>query len=322
MTLKLIKWLTIILSIFVIAGIFLVYQFGPVVGAQFGKPIYIFPPSAERYGKVAIDMIELNGYYAKGEKWEELKEKLENEMKRVSVYKDTYSLIEEALQEGGGKHSFLLTKENQQSLSAQDEMPVVTREGDVLIIRLPKHSDAASNGKQYAESVLQEIQKNVDIKGAIVDLRGNSGGDMGPMVSAVSPFLKDGDLFYFEFLDRDMSVKLEDGKSIGGGTQIAVDFSPIKLDVPVAVIIDDKTASSGEAVLMAFMGQPHTKTFGQPTAGYASANVTLPLYDDAMINVTVAYNKTLDGRIFYDKPVPPDVESSDPLVQAKEWLTQ
>ncbi|MEG0472089.1 MAG: S41 family peptidase [Solibacillus sp.] len=319
---KLIKWVTIILSIFVIAGIFLVYQFGPVVGAQFGKPIYFFSPSTERYGKVAIDMIELNGYYAQGEKWEETKEKLENEMKKVSEYKDTYSLIEVALQEGGGKHSFLLTKKNQQRLSAQDEMPVVTREDDVLLIKLPKHSDAVANGKQYAETVLQEIQQNTDIKGAIVDLRGNSGGDMGPMITAVSPFLKDGTLFYFEFLDRDMSVELEGGQSIGGGSQIAVDIPPIKLDVPVAVLIDDKTASSGEAVLMAFMGQPHTKTFGQPTAGYASANVTLPMYDDAMINVTVAYNRTLDGQIFYDDPVPPDVETDDPLGKAKEWLTQ
>lgn len=322
MMLKLIKWTTIILSIFTLVGIFLVYQFGPVVGAQLGKPFYFFPPSAERYGKVAIEMIELNGYYASGEKWEEVKEELKNEMKIASSYENTYSFIEKALQEGGGKHSFLLTKENQQTLSAQDEMPTVTRESDVLIIRLPEHIDAAVNGKQYAETVLQEIKRNADVKGAIIDLRGNSGGDMGPMITAVSPFLKDGDLLYYEYIDRDLTVQLEDGKSIGGGTQIETDISPFKLDVPVAVLIDDGTASSGEAVLMAFMGQQNTKTFGQPTAGYASANVTLPLYDNAMINVTVAYNKTLDGKIFYDNPVIPEVETDIPLEKAKKWLTE
>ncbi|MGE7021664.1 S41 family peptidase [Solibacillus cecembensis] len=319
---KLIKWVMFILSIIVVIGIILVYQFGPVVGAQFGKPIYIFPPSAERYGKVAIDMIEFNGYYAVGEKWEETKEKLEKEMEKAITYEDVYPILEEALQEGGGKHSFLLTKENRQTLSIKDEMPVVTREGDMLLIDLPKHSDATTNGKQYAETVLKEIQKNTDIKGAIVDLRGNSGGDMGPMVTAISPFLKDGDLFYFEFLEDSMSVILEDGKSIGGGTQVTTDIAPFKLDVPVAVLIDNQTASSGEAVLMAFMGQPHIKTFGQPTAGYASANVTLPLYDEAVINVTVAYNKTLDGKIFFDNPVQPDVETDDPLEHAKKWLTK
>ncbi|MEG0384317.1 MAG: S41 family peptidase [Solibacillus sp.] len=319
---KLIKWVMFILSIIAVIGIILVYQFGPVVGAQFGKPIYIFPPSAERYGKVAIDMIEFNGYYAVGEKWEETKEKLEKEMEKVTTYEDVYPILEEALQVGGGKHSFLLTKENLQTLSIKDEMPVVTREGDMLLIDLPKHSDATTNGKQYAETVLKEIQRNTDIKGAIVDLRGNSGGDMGPMVTAISPFLKDGDLFYFEFLEESMSVKLEDGKSIGGGTQVTTDIAPFKLDVPVAVLIDNQTASSGEAVLMAFMGQPHIKTFGQPTAGYASANVTLPLYDEAVINVTVAYNKTLDGKIFFDNPVQPDVETDDPLEHAKKWLTK
>lgn len=322
MKLKIMKWFTIILSVFVIAGIFLVYQFGPVVGAQFGKPIYISTPSATKYGKVALDMIELNGYYTKDEKWIKVKEKLEKEMEKVSAYEDTYPLIEEALKEGGGKHSFLLTKENQQTLSAQDEMPTVTREDEVLIIKLPQHADAIASGQQYAETVLQQIKNNDDIQGAIIDLRGNTGGDMGPMITAVSPFLKDGDLLHFTFLEDEMTVKLEDGKSIGGGTQVSTDTSPFKLDVPVAVLIDNQTASSGEAVLMAFMGQPHTKTFGQETAGYASANMTLPLYDGAMINITVAYNKTLDGRMFYDEPVPPEVETNEPLEKAKKWLTE
>lgn len=322
MTLKIIKWITIFLGFFTIVCILLVYQFGPVVGAQFGKPFYFFPPNAERYGKVAIEMIELNGYYANGDKWKREREKLEYEMKNVSSYEDAYFFIEKALQEGGGKHSFLLTKEDHQTLFAKDEMPLVTRKGDFLIIKLPEHTDAVSHGKQYAETVLQKIKSNADVKGAIVDLRGNSGGDMGPMVTAVSPFLKDGDLFYFEYLDRDLTVKLKDGKPIGSGTPIATDTPPFKLDVPVAALIDDQTASSGEAVLMAFMGQSHTKTFGQPTAGYASANVTLPLYDDAMINVTVAYNKTLDGKIFYDNPVVPDIETDDPLGEAKKWLNE
>ncbi|MFJ7953072.1 S41 family peptidase [Lysinibacillus sp. NPDC096418] len=322
MTLKIIKWFTILLGVFVIVGIFLVYQFGPVVGAQFGKPIYITPPTATKYGKVALDMIELNGYYTKDEKWKKEKEKLEKEMEKVSVYEDTYPLIEEALQVGGGKHSFLLTKEDQQNLSVQNEMPTVTREDDVLIIKLPHHGDAVASGKQYAETVLQKIKNNDDVKGAIIDLRGNSGGDMGPMITAVSPLLKDGDLLHFEFLENGTAVKLEDGKSIGGGAQISTDISPFKLNIPVAVLIDNRTASSGEAVLMAFMGQPHAKTFGQSTAGYASANMTLPLYDGAKINVTVAYNKTLDGRMFYDDPVPPEVETNDPLENAKKWLTE
>ncbi|MEC1178088.1 S41 family peptidase [Metasolibacillus meyeri] len=307
---------------FLVSKFFLVYQFGPVVGAQLGKPIYIFAPNAERYGKVAIEMIELNGYYANGEQWEETKEKLKNEFKKVSVYEDTYLFIEEALQVGGGKHSFLLTKENRQTLSAKDEMPSTTREGDLLIIKLPQHLDAAANGKQYADTVLQEIKNNMNIKGAIIDLRGNRGGDMGPMITAVSPFLEDGDLYHLEYLDRDWTVKLENGKSIGGGTQITTNITPFKLDVPVAVLIDDQTASSGEAVLMAFMGQPHAKTFGQPSAGYASANITLPLYDGTLINITVAYNKTLNGEVFYDTPVLPDVQTDHPLEQAIEWLTK
>ncbi|WP_042473067.1 S41 family peptidase [Bacillus ndiopicus] len=319
---KFIKWIAIILGIFTMVGFFLVYLFGPTVGAQFGKPIYLFAPSAERYGKIAIDIIELNGYYANGEQWEKTKEELKNELKNASDYEDTYPVIKKALQAGGGKHSFLITEEKRQALSAEDEMPAITREGDILTIKLPGHADAAANGKQYADTVLQEIKNNMNIKGAIIDLRGNTGGDMGPMITAVSPFLKDGDLVYFDFIDSEWPVKLEDGKSIGGGTQITPDTPAFKLDVPVAVLIDNKTASSGEAVLMAFMGLSNTKTFGQPTAGYASANMTFSLYDGTLINITAAYNKTLDGELFYDNPVPPDVETDSPLEEAMKWLSE
>lgn len=62
------------------------------------------------------------------------------------------------------------------------------------------------------------------------------------------------------------------------------------------------------------------KTFGQSTAGYASGNVTFDLYDGAVMVLTSAYNKIIDGQIFGDDPIPVDIETDQPLEEAINWL--
>lgn len=43
----------------------------------------------------------------------------------------------------------------------------------------------------------------------------------------------------------------------------------------VAVLFDGMTASSGEAVVVAFKQRPDTRSFGMPTCGLSTANVGL-----------------------------------------------
>ena len=39
-------------------------------------------------------------------------------------------------------------------------------------------------------------------------------------------------------------------------------------NVPVAILIDSRTASSGEAVAISFQGRAHSRFFGQHTCGF------------------------------------------------------
>jgi C-terminal processing protease CtpA/Prc len=85
------------------------------------------------------------------------------------------------------------------------------------------------------------------------------------------------------------------------------------------------TASSGEAVAIAFRGNAHTRSFGQRTRGLATANGTFTLSDGSMIILTQGIDRDRDGRA-YDQGVPPDVlvdqnEDGVPMA-ARQWLLE
>lgn len=280
-----------------LVGFLLINHYAPVLGAQFGQSIYILPPSVERYGEIAIEIMNKNGYYANSKEWLKFQKEAEGKLKDASSYEETHAVIEEALKVVGGKHSFLMTEQRSKNQELQYELPSVERNEDVLFITLPPISDAITYGKDYASTVLHFLEENQEANGAVIDLRNNNGGDMGPMVTAVSPFLADGEILSFAYRQYEQPVLLNDMQVQGGGTSIDVDINPFKIDIPIAVLVNGNTASSAEAVYMALMGNEKMKSFGEPTAGYASANAPYELYDGSKMQLTVAYNQTKDGLI-------------------------
>ena len=78
-----------------------------------------------------------------------------------------------------------------------------------------------------------------------------------------------------------------------------------------AVLTDDETASSGEATLLTFRGLDNVRTFGEPTAGYASANVVLDYPDSRSLMLTTAKDKACTGEEFAEDPIAPDTPESE-----------
>ena len=81
-------------------------------------------------------------------------------------------------------------------------------------------------------------------------------------------------------------------------------------------------ASSGEAVLISFVGAAHARSFGEPTAGFATANVAFDLPDGALLAITTARMADRTGRTYGNTPIAPDelVGNGDVLNTAIEWL--
>ena len=305
------------LIIIIAAALAVVMKYGPTFG------FYLVPPSAETYGKNALSTIDKNGIFAGNDEWKSTYNECLKMIENAKSYDNTYDAIRKALSVGGGKHSMLMTKsESQDTTESYDEvLPTVSLDGDIAIIKLPDFLGTAEAGQKYAKVAEDFIHENRDkIKGVVLDLRGNTGGDMGPMATAVSSLLPDGELVYYHYRSYDVPVTLKNGVVSNAGTGGKSLYPEEKLNVPVAILTDDMTASSGEALTLCFRGLERTRTFGAPTAGYTSVNMLYNMYDGAQMYLTVAFDKARTGEIFKETPIEPDVATDSPLEAALEWL--
>ena len=305
------------LALIIAAALTVVAKYGPDFG------LYLVPPSAERYGKDALATIGKNGIYSGSDEWKSTYEECLKMIENAESYEDTYPAIKKALSVCGGKHSMFMTKSESQSTSdSYDEvLPTVSLNGDIAVIKLPDFLGTAEAGRKYAKVAEDFIHENRDkINGVVLDLRGNTGGDMGPMATAVSSLLPDGELMYYHYRSYDVPVTLKDGVISNAGTGGKSLYPDEKLKVPVAILTDDMTASSGEALTLCFRGLENVKTFGAPTAGYTSVNMLYSLYDGAQMYLTVAFDKARTGEIFKETSIEPDVATDSPLEAALEWL--
>lgn len=98
---------------------------------------------------------------------------------------------------------------------------------------------------------------------------------------------------------------------------------------PVAVLLGPQTASSGEAVAVAFQGRPNTRSFGWATAGLTTANNGYPMSDGATIVLTVSVFADRTGKLYGHAISPDDILSDKPdtaedevIVTASQWLME
>jgi len=201
------------------------------------------------------------------------------------------------------------------------------------------------NDREFVEfeTHLQKIVAELDAShpsGWIVDLRGNVGGNMWPMLAGIGPLLGEGDDLG-EFFDTDghsvwryrdgVAAEVAEGKV---DTYPPVEGKPYHLEgtPDVAVLIDRSTGSSGEALAVAFRGRPHTRFFGEHTQGISTVNEAFQLSDGASMWLTIGVQADRTGKQYLsglapDQTVPNDnvahPPAKDPDVQeALDWLSR
>ncbi|MCQ0023084.1 S41 family peptidase [Streptomyces somaliensis DSM 40738] len=146
--------------------------------------------------------------------------------------------------------------------------------------------------------------------GWIVDLRENQGGNMWPMLTVLGPILGEGRAGSFVGADgKAVPFLIRDGAPRRGkDTWPWAPPAPVTRDhPPVAVLTGPWTASSGEAVAIAFRGRPATRTFGSPTRGIPTGIAPRELPDGAVLGVAQSRIADRTGRS-YEGPLQPDEE--------------
>ncbi len=187
----------------------------------------------------------------------------------------------------------------------------------IALVRVPAFSGADPDA--FARRIDERMRDVYDdnVCGWIVDVRGNIGGNMWPMLQGLHSLLGEGVPGYFVYPDDRWSEW-----SVEPAHDPVV---PPQAARAVAVLHDGETASSGEAVVVAFRGRPQSRTFGQPTAGLSTANRTIELSDGARLLLTVGVYVDRTRRqygdvIAPDEELPPGLSNDEVMARVQAWL--
>ena len=266
-----------------------------------------------QYVRKAIRIMDKQGLFAEGPGWESAK--AEALSANPASLEDAQEIVRTAAKVAGGKHSFLqLAGSVVADATSEWPAPEVTfSEDGIPVVSLPHFSGNHDEGVKYASAVLSAIPE--DIPGVVIDLRGNTGGNMYPMIAAVQRFLpNDDETLRFRTRGRSQWIPLSYAVQMAGVQQLS------RIECPVAILTDSLTASSGEATLICFRGLDYVRVFGAPTAGYASANQPFPLPGGDHLVLTTGCDVARTGEVFCDDPIEPDVLTDTPLEDALEWI--
>lgn len=203
-----------------------------------------------------------------------------------------------------------------------------TLPANIGYVQVGAFSGTAPEANAYAQRIQNAIEAadRDELIGWMVDLRNNGGGNMWPMIAGLGPILGEGSLGYFIGpTGGETQWAYRNGSSTSGGTSVSTVNSPYTLKRPnprVAVLSDNRIASSGEATLIAFRQRPNTRSFGQPTCGLSTANSTFPLSDGGMFTITTS---VMADRLMnrYGDSIPPDeviADQTQAVQRAVEWL--
>ena len=265
------------------------------------------------YVRKAVSIMDKQGIFATGAEWVIAKHvALEAVPENLD---DAREFVRNVGKFAGGKHTFLKTESEvtEDATSTDWEMPAVSVDNDgIALIKLPPFSGNRDEGIKYAKTVLDAVPD--DIKGAVIDLRDNRGGNMYPMIAAVHRFIGDDDILRFRTRKRTQWIELP---FVIQGTGVE---RMSRIECPVAILTNEWTASSGEATLLCFRGLDYVRVFGSPTAGYASANQPFPLPGGDQLVLTTGCDVARTGEVFCDDPIDPDVLTDTPLEDALEWI--
>ncbi|MFP3989518.1 S41 family peptidase [Streptomyces sp. E11-3] len=292
------------------------------------------PETAHDYLSGVFNLIQENALNRRKVDWEGLRREAYEAIAGATSPPDTYGQIRKAIAALADPHTLFLTPDDVAAAFGEEATTAAPLpsgrlvDGHPLVV-VPEATGVEEADRRYVDTgaaLIRELDAHRP-GGWIVDLRGNTGGNMYPMMTVLAPLLGDGPLG--SFVDGDGQTtgrwNLRDGIIHLDEEAMSPVPNPYQLAVPqarVAVLIDGKTMSAAEATLIAFLGGKNVRTFGEPTAGLATGNAAIELSDGAMLVLTAVREADRLGREYGNAPIRPDeiVQARDALAPAVAWL--
>ena len=303
----------------------------------FGQSVQNEKPSKKvtKYINEVSGIIEKNSIYSDSINWEELKSKiitLSAGLQEIDQCRPIIDTIIFYLRRAGDDHSAFYTQLAVQKIKGEDA--TIHSEsrylGDAIAyLKVPAFvSINLSASESFASDIhaqVKQLDESHEIHGWIVDLRGNTGGNIHPMIKGISCFIGEGIYAYTINAKNEIPMSTNYGQA----AQIKINNS-YRIKNPsskIAVLIDSMTASSGELTAIAFKTLPNVQFFGQPSAGFTTSNQTYRLSDGSYLFLAAAYMADRNKKKYIPNilpdvvcPVQTEDKIDHTLETAKKWL--
>lgn len=282
----------------------------------------------QKYLSKALDLIETNAWRSAEVDWVTVRGRCLEMAEGALTIAETYPALSYALRMLDDGHSFFLSSSGKlvssnassvQSAQSRYRSALLDASGlkvGFVVIPPLATSSKTKRSKSYVDKVWKDIAafNDAGAQAWIVDLRGNHGGNMWPMLAAVAPLLGTGIVGYFVsrqfrlpwFIDETgPGIELPSARK---KVNFRVSNFPVVISAEhrIGILLGPSTASSGEAVVIAFKGRNNTLSFGERTAGLSSCNDMIRLHDGAKLFLTVGVDADRNGNVF-ESGIEPDV---------------
>jgi carboxyl-terminal processing protease len=147
--------------------------------------------------------------------------------------------------------------------------------------------ETAQTGVEVRNALI-ELKKNPDLKGIVVDLRGNVGGQMSQALKVANLFLKKG-------------LVAVSQKSWQQDTTQYFEEDPIDANLPLVLLIDGGTASAGEIIAGALQDHDRAILIGEKSFGKGMVQRLYNLPNGELLKLTTEYYFTPSGRCIQRK---------------------
>ncbi|MGD8781669.1 MAG: S41 family peptidase [Ignavibacteria bacterium] len=273
----------------------------------------------------------------------EIKKEIMQRAEEVNSDDKLYEVLQILIDSLKDNHSFLITADGNR-WQRVDRTQEKTEEGSIPKEKLrdkriayvnvaPMSSASKIDKNAYADKLYNKIidAYSHDMTGWILDFRGNSGGQLWPMLAGLSSLINsDTAGFAIYPNNNNWNWWAKNGKA-GVGTNVHhqiehVSNKPLQKK-PIAILISRQTASSGEASVISFIGKENICLFGEQTKGLATVNQPFELANGAKLMLTTAYFGDRNKKI-YAHGIEPEINISNKgendiqLDTAIEWLTE
>lgn len=153
-------------------------------------------------------------------------------------------------------------------------------EDDIVYLRLTRFSATS-----YREMLEALSELGIVPKGIVLDFRGNPGGYLLAAIQIAN-----------EFLDKGQLIVYTEGRSVKRMDEFATGSGVLK-NIPVAILIDENSASASEIVSGAIQDWDRGVIIGRRSFGKGLVQQQIPLQDGSALRLTVARYHTPSGRV-------------------------